>query len=216
MVRKFIIIFAFALLLFFFVFPQKNSFISVFNMTEEPIVISKGSYGQSVIIEVSFSHDGFLVWLDSLSQPYPLLMLDAEWIERSPKFIETIKKKNIPVGLLGGNVNKDYSLELFYKDVKTFEKHFNFKPLWFMTTDYQFTEELKQAVFNEKINMLSPTFKYKEGSNFAEHKGALISVQLGENSNPNFESLTEFINSAKFISVEENIFGYTLKTNKLP
>nr|WP_106781768.1 hypothetical protein [Lysinibacillus timonensis] len=216
MIRKTIITFAFALLLFFLVFPQKGAIISVFQMTDEPLVISKGNYGQSLILEVSFSHDGFLVWLNSLKQPYPLLMLDANWINRSPQFIEAIEKKNIPTGLLGGNGGTDYTIELLKRDIAIYEKHFEEKPLWFMTADYKYTSELQQATFSEQINMISPTYLYKEGDKYPEEKGIIISIPLHEDSKPNFETLKEFMTSQKYLSIEENIFGYSMKTKKVP
>jgi hypothetical protein len=63
MVRKLAIPFIIALLLFLLIIPQRDSIISVFQMSNEPVVISKGNYGQSIVLEVSFSHDGFLEWL---------------------------------------------------------------------------------------------------------------------------------------------------------
>ena len=216
MIRKLVITFAVALVLFFLVFSQRDSIISVFQMSEEPVVISKGNYGQSIIVEVSFSHDGFLEWLNTLKQPYPLLMVNAEWIERSSKYIDVIKKKNIPIGLLGGDGAKDYSIELFSKDVAIYEKYFQNKPLWFMTSDYIYTEGLKQSIFNEQVNMLTPSSIYKEGDDYKRDKGAIISIQVHEKSQPNFESLSKFLNSQKFMTIEENIFGYSIKSKKLP
>lgn len=216
MIRKLLLAFAIALVLFFFVFPKRDSLISVFQISDEPVVISKGNYGQSIIIEVSFSHDGFLEWLESLKQPYPLLLVNADWIERSSKYIEVIKKRNIPIGLLGGEGSKDYTTELFNKDVAVYEKHFKSKPLWFMTTDYNYTEELKQSIFNEHVNMLSPTTLYSKDGSFKAEKGAIISIQLHEESKINLESLTKFLTSQKFMTIEENIFGYSIKSKKMP
>ncbi|SOC39010.1 hypothetical protein [Ureibacillus acetophenoni] len=216
MIRKVVLAFAIALVLFFFVFPQRDSIISVFQISDEPVIISKGNYGQSIILEVSFSHDGFLEWLESLKQPYPLLMVKADWIERSPKYIDVIKNKNIPIGLLGGEGAKDYTTELFNKDVAIYEKHLQSKPLWFMTSDYNYTDELKQSIFNEQVNMLSPTTLYKEDDPLNNEKGAIISIPLHEESKTNFESLTKLLYSQKFMSIEENIFGYSIKSKKMP
>jgi len=216
MIRKLVLAFVIALVFILFVFPQKNSIMSVFQFSNEPVIISKGNYGQSIIVEVTFSHDGFIEWLNTLKQPYPLLMVDAEWIKRSSKYIEVIKDRNIPIGLLGGEGAKDYTIELFNKDVAIYEKHFQNKPLWFMTSDYNYSDELKQAIFNEHINMLAPTSIYKEGEDYKNDKGAIISIPLHEESPSNFESLTKFLGSQKFMTIEENIFGYTIKSKKLP
>lgn len=216
MTRKLIITLAIVLLLFLLVFPQRDSITSVFQFSDEPVVISKGNYGQSIILEVSFSHDGFYEWIDSLKQPYPLLMVDAGWIERSPKYVELLKKKNIPVGLLGSNNNNEYTNELFDRDVAIYQKHFQNKPLWFMTSNYNYTEELKLIVYNEQINMVSPTSIYEEGEEIKVEKGSIISIPLHENSKVKLDSLKNYLGSNKFISIEENIFGYSIKSKKLP
>lgn len=214
MLRKLLIALTLVILLSIFIYPEKN-IVSVFRVTDEPIVVSKGNYGQTLIVEISFTHDGLPEWLQSLTSPYPLLMLDADWIDRSPKIVETIKKKNIPAGLLGKYGKEEYNIEEFKKEVEIFEKHFNKKPLWFMTKDYEYPLELKQAAFNEEINLLSPSHIY-EGNQYIHEKGAIISMKIHEDSNPNFGQLSAFIKENKFVSLEENIFGYSIKSTKMP
>lgn len=217
MIRKMLIAMTLAMILSFFIIPQRDSIVSVFRMTEEPLVISKGRYGQSLVVEISFTHDGLDEWIQSLKQPYPLLMLDADWINRSPKVIEIIKVKNIPTGLLGKNGKEDeYSIQAFKKDLAIYEKHFGQKPLWFMTKDYEYSQKLKQAVFNEEINLLSPSHVYTEGEQYGEVKGAIITLPLHEETKPKFKNITTFISQQKFISLEENIFGYSIKSTKMP
>jgi len=215
MFRKIIIVLS-IVVIFFLIYPQKSSIVSVFRMTDEPLVISKGNYGQSLIIEVSFTHEGFPEWLESLNAPYPILMLDANWIERSPQLVEFIQKKNIPTGLLGGMGKEEYNIETLKKEVGIYEQHFHQKPLWFMTRDYEYSEGLKQAVFNEEINLLSPSHIYQDGESWNELKGAIISIQLHKESKPDFKNITAFMQSHKFISLEENIFGYNIKSTKMP
>lgn len=216
MTRKVLFTLTLSLLIAFFVFPQKESFVSVFKMTNKPLVISKGNYGQSLVVEVTFSHDGLYEWLSTLKQPYPLLMLEADWISRSPKLVELIKEKNINTGLLGQSGAIDQSTEVFLKDIAIYEKYFNQKPLWYMTADYEFSSELLQAAFNEEINLLSPSFIYSKGANYQQIKGAIISLPLHEHTSPDFEEYTNFMEAEKFIPIEENIFGYTMKTKKMP
>ncbi|MGE7666679.1 hypothetical protein ACQKMN_13305 [Ureibacillus composti] len=216
MIRKTLITLVLALIVTFFFYPQKDSIISVFKMSDEPVVISKGHYGQSLIVEISFSHDGLKEWLQSLKQPYPLLMLDANWINRSPEIVELIKQKNITVGLLGGQGKQDYTFKSFKKDLSIYEKHFESKPLWFMTSDYEYPGELQKGVFNEEINLLSPTFILSKDDTFPNTKGAIISLKLNEKSNLKFDELNELLKKQKFISIEENIFGYSIKSKKLP
>ncbi|MEK9200020.1 hypothetical protein ACH0B5_17735 [Ureibacillus sp. 179-F W5.1 NHS] len=216
MIRKLLVTVTLVVIATLFVYPQRDSIISVFRITEDPLVISKGNYGQSLIVEVSFSHEGFEEWLQTLKQPYPLLMLDADWIARSPKIVELIRKNNIPTGLLGGKGAKEnYSIDQFTKDLKVYEKHFENKPLWFMTTDYEFPENLKEAVYKEEINLLSPSSIYSKDT-YKKSTGQIMTLKLHENSKPNFEEYSKLIESEKFVSIEENVFGYTIKTKKMP
>ncbi|KGR75254.1 hypothetical protein CD33_11045 [Ureibacillus sinduriensis BLB-1 = JCM 15800] len=216
MVRKLLATVVLVVIVTLFVYPQRESIISVFRMTDEPLIISKGNYGQSLIVELSFSHEGLEEWLQSLKQPYPLLMLDADWIARSPKIVEQIKKQNMPTGLLGKQgAENSYSIEQFNKDLKIYEKHFNNKPLWFMTSDYEFGTNLQQAVFDQEINLLSPSMIYAK-NNYQKTDGAILSLKLHEKSKPNFEEYTKLIETEKFVSIEENVFGYTIKTKKIP
>ncbi|MFP3919959.1 hypothetical protein U5N28_19320 [Lysinibacillus telephonicus] len=215
MIRKLLLTLVLSALVLIFVYPQRDTIISVFSMTDEPLVISKGNYGQSLIVEVSFTHEGFPEWLQSLKQPYPLLMLDADWINRSPKIVDIIKERNIPTGLLGGNGAEEYSIEAFNKDLAIYQKHFENKPLWFMTSDYEFGADLQQAVFKEEINLLSPSI-ILTNEKYKKINGALVSWKLNEQSKPKFEDVTKLIKKQKFISIEENIFGYTIKTKKTP
>lgn len=203
------------ILLFVFMIPKKDTIISAFRISNEPLVISKGNYGQSLIVEISFSHDGINKWIEQLNKPYPLFMLDADWIERSPETIDIIKRKNIPTGLYGGSGEK-FSVDMFNKEVDIYVKHFKSKPLWYMTSDYKYSQNLKQAAFNEQINLLSPTFIYSNENQNHITKGSIIAIQVHEPSKPNFNEITKFINSNQFISIEENIFGYKMKSKKSP
>lgn len=216
MTRKVLFTLTLSLFIAFFVFPQKESFVSVFKMSNQPLVISKGNYGQSLIVEITFSHDGLYEWLTTLKQPYPLLMLDADWIERSPKYVDLIKEKNIPTGLLGQSGIMEDSTELFLKDVAIYEKHFKHKPLWYTTADYEFSTELQQTVYNEEINLLSPSMIYSKENDYQAQKGSIISIPLHEHNNPNFDEYSKLLETQKFLSIEENIFGYTMKTRKMP
>lgn len=213
MKKVFFLIVIFCLLVLYFL-KIHSPLIPVFNLTNQPEVISKGYYGHTFIIEVSFSHEGFKEWLENLPEPYPLLLLDSDWIGRSTELIQTIEEKRIPTALLG-KANKDYEdLKLLSREVAIYEKAFNRKPLWFMTNDYKFSGELKQVAFADKMNMLSPNVLWHP--HLIITKGMLISVPLHENSYISFEKLTAFMKQFPNHPIEENILGYSLKQKKLP
>lgn len=211
------LLFILIILIFSFLFiPQNNKLITTFRFSNEPIVIGKGNYGQSLVVELSFSHKGLEEWVNQLNKPYPLFMLDADWIERSPEMIELFQRKNIPTGLYGKINEDEFSLRDFQKEISLYEKYFHSKPLWYMTSNYQYPNELKQAALKENINLLSPSFIYSEFDIPNQNNGAIISIPLHESVTPNFSKISTYIKSTSFISIEENIFGFSMKSKKTP
>ena len=70
---KTLVSFALCAFLVLFYMDQKNVILPVFQMTNSPEIISKGHYGHSLIVEVSYSHDGFDEWIQSISTAIPTL-----------------------------------------------------------------------------------------------------------------------------------------------
>ncbi|MEO4055222.1 hypothetical protein [Solibacillus sp. CAU 1738] len=212
--RKVLVLLGLSVILLLFYKNEISSVIPVFHVTNEPNVISKGHYGQTLILEVSFSHDGFEQWLENVQPPYPLLVLHSDWIERSPSTIEIIQKKRLPTALLG-NDSETYEIDsTIQKEIGIYEKHFGRKPLWFMTQDYTFSDELKQKIFAERVNMITPTALWQNDMQLSE--GMIIAVPMHESSIIDFEQLTSFMQKQPFVSIEENLFGYTIKTKRFP
>lgn len=213
--RKVLILLGLVVFLLLFYKNEISSVIPVFHATNEPNVISKGNYGQTLILEVSFSHDGFEQFLENLQPPYPLLVLHSDWIGRSASTIEIIQRKRLPTALLGNNSITYDNNNTFLKEVTIYEKSFGRKPLWFMTKDYIFSDELKQRIFAERINMIAPTALWQKGMELSE--GMIITIPLHEESSIDFEQLNTFIQGQQsFVSIEENIFGYTINTKRFP
>ncbi|WP_342558293.1 hypothetical protein [Metasolibacillus sp. FSL K6-0083] len=212
--RKILLLLALAFLILVFYQKQITTILPTFNATNEPTVISKGHYGQTLMLEVTFSHEGFDTWLENLKAPYPLLLLDSAWIERSPAMIEIIKDKRIPTALLGHN-STDYTNEkILEEEITVYKKSFGKEPLWFMTKDYVFPEDLKKLIFNRRINMLIPTALWHKDLPLED--GLIMSVPIHANSIINFEQLTLFMQQSPVVSIEENVFGYQLKTKRFP
>lgn len=208
-----VIVFVGATLFFYFNEDIANT-IPTFQVTNEPVVISKGHKGQTLMLEVTFTHPGFEKWLKSLQAPYPLLVVDSAWIERSASIIEIIQEKGIPTALLG-QVSADYVDEqLLTKEIAIYQKYFGKEPLWFMTKDYAFPLDLRHQVFNKRINMLVPTALWEK--DLLLENGMFLSVPLHAQSNVDFATLTTELKKLSFISIEENIFGYRLKNKRYP
>ncbi|WP_042478698.1 hypothetical protein [Bacillus ndiopicus] len=212
--RKTLLLLALAFSVLLFYQKEISTILPTFNATNEPAIISKGHYGQTLILEVTFSHEGFETWLEDLKAPYPLLLLDSAWIERSPSMIKIIKDKRIPTALLGHNSTDYIDNKLLEDEIALYKKHFDREPLWFMTKDYMFSEDLKQHIFSHRINMLAPTVLWHKDLSIEE--GMIVSVPVHVDSSIDFEQLTLFMQQNPVVSIEENLFGYQLKTKKFP
>ena len=193
--------------------------ISVFSITDSPTVVTKGHYGTSLVVEISFSDEPLLEWLTTVKEPYPLLLLDAAWIERSPKHMEIIQERKLPTGLLGPVDSKEEPLDtnLLKKEVAIYEKHFASEPLWFATRNHQYSQDLQKTLFQQQVNILSPSIIW-QGTNAAPslQKGDFLFISLHENNKVSFSKLNTLLEKNNFISIEENIFGYTIQSKKSP
>lgn len=215
-IRKTLIAFIIGAILI--IFPIKNSSLqTVFQLNEHPTVITKGHYGYSYIVEISFTHPTLMPWLRQLTGPLPLLLLDAEWIKRSPNEVRFIKEKRFPVGLLGRTSEQYNDVNILFDEIQTFENVFSVKPLWYSTKDYIFPNHLLKYLFTQKINALASSFVLS--NNEYKHpitKGTIVSIPFHEQSIVNIEKIDTFLKSYTFLSIEENIFGYTTKSKSLP
>lgn len=193
--------------------------ISVFRITDSPAIITKGHYGTSLIVEISFSDEELLDWLTTLKEPYPLLLLNTDWMERSPKHMEIIQKRKLPTGLLGPIDSEDQPLdaELLKKEIAIYEKHFTSEPLWFATHNHQYSQDLQKILFNKQVNILSPTMIWQGNKATPSlQKGDFLFIPLHENNKVSFSKLNALLQQNNFISIEENIFGYAIQSKKAP
>lgn len=219
MVRKTLLLLCLILLAFVFFKPINSTMISVFSITDSPTVITKGHYGTSVVVEVSFSDESLLEWLTTVNEPYPLLLLDTDWIKRSPKHMEIIQKRKLPTGLLGPMDSEDEPLDtnLLKEEISIYEQHFTSKPLWFATRNHQYSQGLQKALFQQQVNILSPSIIW-QGNKTAPtlQKGDFLFISLHENNKVSFSKFNQLLEKNNFISIEENIFGYTIQSKKSP
>lgn len=203
------------LFLVFFYFEGKDRSISTFQMTESPAIITKGHYGHSLIVELSYSHQGLSDWITTLREPYPLFLLESDWIMRSPEIVKQLIELNIEVGLLGSPNEQYEDRALLEKQLAQFQNTFNQLPLWFATTDYNLTPELQKTLHDRGINTIAPSISIT-APNLQLSDGEFVSIPLHRGQSISFESINEFIQQHPFISIEENIFGYTISTKRYP
>lgn len=219
MVRKTLLLLCLTLVAFVFLKPINYTMISVFSITDSPVVVTKGHYGMSLIVEISFSDEPLLEWLATVNEPYPLLLLDANWIERSPKHMEIIQKRKLPTGLLGPADSEEEPLDAdsLKKEITIYEKHFGSKPLWFATRNHQYSQSLQKTLFQHQVNMLSPSIIWLGNKTAPSlQKGDFLFISLHENNKVSFSKLNALMQQNKFMSIEENIFGYTIQSEKSP
>lgn len=187
-------------------------------MTEKPNVISNGTYGKTITIDVTFGEEGMESFLNSLETPYPHFFLSNEWIERSSSLIQIMKDKNIPIGLLGqeGAAYME-NPSLFQKEIKRFEQSIRETPLWFRTKDYEFPAELQEVAWKHEVNLLSSSKQWMQSNPTPKlEQGDVLSVPLHMEEQIELKQLIQLLKSDSFLSIEENIFGLQTKTKKFP
>lgn len=203
-------------LVLFNVPKQMPSLLPVFQLTEKPAVISKGSYGNTITIDLTFGRDDVEKFVTELQAPYPHFFISIEWIERSEEIIEVMKDKNIPISLLGKNGSTYIeNPTLFKKEVKQFEQVIGEKPLWFRTIDYEFPIELQKDAWGQEVNLLSSS-KYWSNKVPSFEKGDILSIPLHQNERIDIQQLTKMVQSTEMITIEQNIFGLKVKTKTFP
>jgi len=192
--------------------------ISVFNIANAPVVVTKGHYGTSLVVEVSFSDESLMDWLKTVKEPYPLLLLDTDWIKRSPDQIKIIQERKLPTGLLGpeDSIEEPINIKLVQKDIDIYEQYLKEKPLWFATRNHQYSQDLQKSLFQQQMNLLSPSLIWQGEKTPKLQKGDFVFVPLHQDSSITFKELNTFIQQHKFMSIEENIFGYKVQTKKSP
>ncbi|MGE7796160.1 hypothetical protein [Lysinibacillus fusiformis] len=218
MIRKTLISLLLIGILFVFLKPINSTMISVFNIANAPVVVTKGHYGTSLVVEVSFSDESLMDWLKTVKEPYPLLLLDTDWIKRSPDHIKIIQERKLPTGLLGpeDSIEEPINIKLVQKDIDIYEQYLKEKPLWFATRNHQYSQDLQKSLFQQQMNLLSPSLIWQDEKTPKLQKGDFVFVPLHQDSSITFKELNTFIQQHKFMSIEENIFGYKVQTKKSP
>ncbi len=206
----------FLLFILFNVPKNFSSLLPVFQLTEKPTVISKGSYGNTITVDLTFGKEDIEQFVTDIQAPYPHFFIGIEWIERSEEIIEVMKEKNIPISLLGKNgATYIESPTLFEQEVERFEQAIGERPLWFRSMDYEFPIELQKKAWEQKVNLLSSS-KYWSDKVPSLEKGDILTIPLHQEERVDIQQLKKFVQSKEIITIEQNIFGLKVKTKTYP
>lgn len=191
--------------------------LNVFKLTQEPDVVVRGTSGSALTVDISFGDTELETWIAEIEAPYPLLLVDTDWANRFPDSAELIRKKNIPVALLGkeGAVyEKDSSL--FSKQLEEFTLLFKKKPLWFRTSDEVFPKQLQESLWKHEINALGSTLRWQGGKLPPHKKGEILTAALERKGKVMLKDIDRLRASREFRSVEDVLFATDVKTKKIP
>ncbi|WP_153732349.1 polysaccharide deacetylase family protein [Sporosarcina obsidiansis] len=218
---KKIILLSILCLLFILWLPQlakpSPSLTTVFRLTENPTVIVRGAQGSALTINISFGESEVEELLEQLTKPYPLLFVDAAWAARFPDLVEKMKKRSLPVALLGQEGERyETDPKLFMQQLNQFEEIFETRPLWFRTVDEQFPQSLLQKVNAAEINALGATVHWKGGSLPKSLGGEIIAVPHHREERASLKDIQRLMTSRPFQPVEDLLFQPTIKTKKIP
>ena len=205
------------LVLFFPTLPEKTPLTSVFRITENPVVITRGTYSSALTVNISFGDDDVEKWIQTLKKPYPLLLIDPEWAGRFPETVRLINEKSIPTGLLGheGAIYEKNG-QLLNEQIKQFESFFDVKPLWFRTIDEVFPSSLHALLWKAEINALGSTVIWDGEDIPPTVEGEIISIPHHQKNRIDLSKLKKLTESRDFQTIDEVLFGPIGKTKKIP
>lgn len=213
----FFILISFCLFLFFHTFYNKKIPLPVFHITEKPEAIVRGTTGSALTINISFGDEEVSDWIETLQEPYPLLLVDVDWAMRFPQTVDLIKKKKIPTGLLGDN-GEAYKEDdqLILQQIESYEEVFNAKPLWFRTKDELFPEALHQILWKAQINALGSSLTWQGGDIPPMTDGEIIAVPHQLKERVDLTELNRLLEDRQFQPIDEVLFGTESKLKKIP
>lgn len=207
------VLLAFIASLIIFITAQKNTISPAFSVLEEPTILTKGQNGATLIVEISFLHDEFELLLPLLKDKQAVLLIEPELAARFPSFVEQLKEQQLTVGLY--NAQQPETIAELTSKLEQFEALFQTKPLFYTQQGYMIKDELLQYLHAQQINTLAPSIIYDLQQTKLPN-GAFLFVPLHADSQISFTDLRSFLNEQNFLSIEENLFQYTIKTKRSP
>ena len=209
------IIIFFICLFFLLMWPKNSPTIPVFLINSEPTAITKGQSGNAIIVAVSFEHDELQSFIQQQSELPITYLISTDLLDRSPALVQTLKKHQPIVGLLGSTADQyEETPDLLEKQLGRFQSHFNEAPMYFMTEDKYYTQQLLNTLSKKQINAIAPSLLSSYSNK--PRKGQLLYVHFDESTEPNFKKLQAFLKKHKFTTIEETIFDASISTSTAP
>ena len=195
----------------FFISSQSKS--DAYRIATTPSLISKGTFGQSIVVEMSYSYPEIKEWITSVQNNKILFLLEYDWLQRSKDYVKLLKDSNANTGLL---ISSSQTLPSIKEHINLYTELFEHPPIWAACSPDPCSDEIVQYLFDEKMNSLAPSIYIKQLDDFKQiKKGDIASFEIKRGATPPPDVLTRII-SHPFISIEENIIGITYGTKRYP
>jgi len=212
--RKPLIILSFLTLLLSLFFISSQLKPEAFRIATKPSLISKGTFGQSLAIEISYSYPETKQWISSIQNNNDILfLLQYEWLKRSNDYVKLFKDTKAITGLLIDNSQTDSSIK---EHIQLYTDMFEQPPIWAACSPDPCSDQVVQFLFDQKINSVAPSIYIEQLDDFKQlKKGDIASFQIKRDAPPQAPILNR-ITSYPFVSIEQNIIGITYGTKRYP
>ena len=212
--RKPLIILSFLTLLLSLFFISSQLKPEAFRIATKPSLISKGTFGQSLAIEISYSYPETKQWISSIQNNNDILfLLQYEWLKRSNDYVKLFKDTKAITGLLIDNSQTDSSIK---EHIQLYTDMFEQPPIWAACSPDPCSDQVVQFLFDQKINSVAPSIYIEQLDDFKQlKKGDIASFQIKRDAPPQAPILNR-ITSYPFVSIEQNILGITYGTKRYP
>ena len=212
--RKPLIILSFLTLLLSLFFISSQLKPEAFRIATKPSLISKGTFGQSLAIEISYSYPETKQWISSIQNNNDILfLLQYEWLKRSNDYVKLFNDTKAITGLLIDNSQTDSSIK---EHIQLYTDSFEQPPIWAACSPDPCSDQVVQFLFDQKINSVAPSIYIEQLDDFKQlKKGDIASFQIKRDAPPQ-EPILNRITSYPFISIEQNILGITYGTKRYP
>ena len=212
--RKPLIILSFLTLLLSLFFISSQLKPEAFRIATKPSLISKGTFGQSIAIEISYSYPETKQWISSIQNNNDILfLLQYEWLQRSNDYVKLFKDTKTITGLL---IDNSQTVSSIKEHIQLYTDSFEQPPIWAACSPDPCSDQVVQFLFDQKINSVAPSIYIEQLDDFKQlKKGDIASFQIKRDAPPQ-EPILNRITSYPFVSIEQNILGITYGTKRYP